>query len=280
MGPRRLLSRSGLFAAAVLAAAVAPASAAVQGTLSAQPARTGQGSSLALSASGLSGSGATSPPQGLSLQLFRGFRVDPSAVPGRCSDAQAARSGCPAAARVAAGTATGSYGLLGLGGPFTATITAWLAPPRGHDLADVVVELDTLGQHVMARGQLATVADPVYGFALRFDPLPTGNLPPGASVTLSSLSLTTGAFSTRSSTTRRARRRRARRCRSRHGHRCASAHRRRAVKTHRRAHIAAGATAASLIVNPPSCLGSWPAQLLVRYSDHVDASDLPIACSG
>jgi len=274
-----LVSRAGLLAAVVLVASATPSRAAGQGTLTAQPAQTGQGSNLVLSASGLSGNSGTSPPQGITIQLFRGFHIDPSAVVGRCSDAQATSSSCPANARAATGMATGSFSFLGMGGPFTATITAWLTPPSGSDLADVVVELDALGRHLMARGQLSTVADPVYGFALRFDPLATGSLPLGSSATLSSLTLTAGASSTRSTPPRR-RRHRARRCRSRHGHRCASTHRHKPTPPHRRARIAARTTTTNLIVNPSSCLGSWPAQLLVRYSDHTDTTDLPIACSG
>lgn len=275
-----LASRAGLLAAVVVVASATPVGAAGQGALTAQPARTGQGSNLVLSASGLSGNGGSSLPQGITVQLFRGFHIDPSAVVGRCSEAQATSSTCPADARVATGMAMGSFSVLGMGGPFTATITAWLAPPSGSDLADVVVELDAVGQRLMARGQLTTVADPVYGFALRFDPLPTGSLPPGSSATLSSLTLTAGASSTRSTPTPRRRRHRARRCRSRHGHRCVSTHHRKPTPPHRRARIAARTTTANLIVNPASCLGTWPAQLLVRYSDHTDTTDLPIACSG
>ncbi len=271
----------------VLACGAVPAAAdpAPAGTATAQPNQVGKPSSIVIRASGSSGGLGQSLPQGVTVALFSGFGVDLGAVSERCGASDAKNATCPAASRVATGQFQGQASFAGTQQPISGTLNAFLAPPSGGDLADVVVEVSAGGQSRSGRGQLVAVNQAPFGYELRFDPLPASMVPPGASVSIDQLTLTIGASRVEGARPpvpkRPAAHRRHRRCRTKHCARRRRASRHRRVSAPRRGKRARGpAVTHSLLTNPSTCSGSWPLQLRVRYSDHTDVRDAPIACTG
>jgi hypothetical protein len=255
----------------------ASADPAPSGTATAQPNTPAQPSHIVIDAKGSAGGVGASVPSGVTIAVYRAFKLDLDAVAERCTDAQASSFTCPPDSQVASGSVSGTASSAGFQQPFSGTIEAFLGPTRGGDLADVFVEVDVAGKHG-GRGQLVAVSDPTFGYELRFDPLPQASLPPGFSATVNELSVNIGAMRTTASPTTpspgtaptgmrrmRQRCRRARRCR----------HRRRGQGAGR----SAATVAHSLITNPPACAGSWPLQIRVRYPDHTDVRDAAIACN-
>ncbi|TMK40279.1 MAG: hypothetical protein E6G56_08270 [Actinobacteria bacterium] len=285
MGRMRALARAQLLAAfAVMVGATAPASAdtAPMGSAIAQPHRAGAPSHIVVSGSGSSaGLGGTSP-KGITLAVYRGFRLDLRTIAARCtSTANPAR--CPKSSQVASGSFRGTATYPGGAFPFNGTIQAFLAPPSAGALADVIVVVSVAGMTYSGRGQLVAVAGPVYGYELRADPLPAGAVPAvpaGVTVTLDELSVNVGAARRLRGPRRRAaqggRRRRGRRCPAgRRGRAC-----RRARGRPRRPTPGRSVKTLNLITNPSVCAGPWPFELRVRYADHTDVRDFGIACSG
>lgn len=271
---RRLLAA----AAVGLASLVSPAAAqAPTWTATAQPSQAAKQSRITVTASGSANSG-QSVPQGITLALFKGFTLDLGAVAERCTSTASPPS-CPPGSQIATGQFSGSGSYMGFSRNFSGTIQAYLAPPSSGDLADVIVVVNVSGLGSgSARGQLVSVSDPTFGYELRFDPLPSGMIPPGASATINQLTLTAGAMRTTSVAANhrhKARKKhRTKACR-RHGRHCRRASRR----TRHRAVKAAQGQTLSLLTNPASCPGSWPLEVRVRYSDHTDVRDTPIACT-
>ena len=140
-------------------------------------------------------------PTGVTLLVYKGFGLDLAAA-GRCNDADAGAGTCPTSSQIATGVVSGSASLAGLfATPVTAPIGVFLANASNGDLADVVVEVSVQGTIQSARGQLIGVNDPTYGYAFRFDPLPTVTAPAGTTVTLDEFTLTVGASATGAGTT-------------------------------------------------------------------------------
>ena len=197
------------------------------------------------------------PPNAVSLLGTPGLKIDPRAVAGRCSDAQADRFDCPSASRIGSGSAQGhAEGALVPGGryDFTASILVFLAPPRASgDLAGVVLQVSEpqSGQRFNAKGRIRR--DPAFGWETRFEGLAGGGqLPPGVTVKLDRITLRVAANRTvrKRVTVRR------------------NGKRRRVIKRFRY----------SLLTNPRTCTGAWPYRLRVEYADRTDEYDGAAPC--
>jgi hypothetical protein len=251
----------------VFAAALAfPAAAAAQGevTVSLTPAVAGKPSRLALEASGQAVSSGQQPPKSFALFIARGFRFDSRSRAARCTAKEESASNCPAASRVATGTAEGEataplFGTF----PFRANIEAFLAPrsQRG-DIAGVVLEIRG-ARTASAHGRLLPVNNgSPFGSELLFENLTFPQPPAGASAKLNKLTLLVSAG-------RKVRKVkvRKRRVRTRHGTKI----RRKRIVRVRRFH---------LITNPATCAGSWPYQLRVGFQSAPEfVRDGSVACS-
>ena len=275
----------GLFCGAVRA------DTAPSGTATAQPNTPSQPSHIIIDAKGSSGGLGSSLPQGVTVAVYKGFVLDLMAVAQRCTDAQATSFTCPTDTQVASGSFSGTASGPGFQTPFSGTIEAFLGPTEGGDLADVFVEVDVAGGKHGAKGQLVAVSDPTFGYELRFDPLPQATVPPGFTATVNELTVnigasrTTGSSTPPSSTTSPMRARPRGQGQGQGAGRSAATGRRSARRRARargRGRPRGRSTQTvthSLITNPATCAGSWPVQIRVRYSDHTDVRDAPIACS-
>ena len=254
------LRRSVIAASVALTAAAALASTAPPGTLSLVPNTAGHASKLVIDASLGGNAQSNAQVQSVVLSGTRGLRFDPRSRRARCTSQQASNFGCPAASRIGTGQAQGhASGALVPGGryDFTASIQAFLAPPQqSGDLAGVVLQFNEpkSGQRGSTTGRVVPVASGPFGIQLRFDDL-GGAMPPppGVTITIDRLQMTSGAKRrvVRSRTVRR------------HGRR---------VRVRRRITY-------SLLTNPRTCGGSWPYQLVVTYSDHQQVYDGSAPCS-
>lgn len=217
--------------AALTAVALAsPALAQSEGTLRVRldPNLAGAGSRLLVEASGQEFQSGGALPRSVVIATARGFRFDPRAVAGRCTDQQARAFTCPANSRIGGGQAEGSAsGPLVPGGSqnFTATIDLFLAPARRGEVAGVVVQITLGGFRATARGSFVSVSSRRYGAELRFDFPDQQPVPPGVTLSVRRVTLTVGAA--------------------------------RRVNGVRR----------TLIRNPATCRGSWPYQVRVGFSD-------------
>jgi hypothetical protein len=204
-------------------------------------------------------------PRSASLFIARGFRIDPRARATRCSRREAGTLSCPKSSRIATGNAQGQVTFAGLGtSPFTASIEAFLAPPRVRgDIAGVVAVVRAVGEARSASGRLIPVAGPgEFGAELRFDDLNFPQPPAGTSARIDRLSLLVSA----GRVVRKVKRIR-RRVRTRNGVRI----RRLRVVKRKRYH---------LITNPRSCSGVWPYQLRVGFpSSPEQVRDGSVTCS-
>ncbi len=271
------------------AALPAAADTATPGTVVAQPSNAGAASHLVIDAKGTGAGFGGVFPTGVTLLVYKGFGLDLAAA-GRCNDADAGAGTCPTSSQIATGVVSGSASLAGLfATPVTAPIGVFLANASNGDLADVVVEVSVQGTIQSARGQLIGVNDPTYGYAFRFDPLPTVTAPAGTTVTLDEFTLTVGASATGAGTTPTPKPK-LKSCRKGHHHnsknKCVkNKPKKKKKKTAKKAATTAAVavTAATvthnLITNPATCSGSWPTQLQVRYPDHTQTLDAAIACS-
>ena len=241
--------------------AAASAADAPQGAVRLSPDVAGRATELRVEIGGevLAQNTSNEQPRALSLFGTRGLKVDPRAVSGRCTEAQADAFDCPASSRVGDGSAQGrAEGAIIPGGgfDFTARIDVFLTAPRqSGDVAGVVVLVSEpqSGQRFNARGRVVKVASGAFGTETRFEGLSGGGqLPPGVTVKLNRVELRIGAKRTvRKTVTVR-----------RHG-------KRRQVKKRR---------TYSFLTNPRTCTGSWPYRLRVEYSDRADDHDGNVAC--
>lgn len=229
----------------VLLALPAAAFAQAQGdaNLTLSPNKAGKHSRLIFTAAGSALSSGQQPPKSVSLFIARGFRLDPRARRGRCTDQQANQFDCPANSKVASGTADGEVTIPPFPAfSFSATVEAFLAPraQRG-DIAGVVIEgrESKSGRQAVIHGRLLRVSgDPRFGAELRFDNFDLGQqqAPAGASAKLTHFDLNVEA------------RRKVKKVR--------------VVRHHRRKRV----RRYYLITNPKRCAGSWPYELRVTFA--------------
>ncbi|HVS29552.1 MAG TPA: hypothetical protein VHE14_08360, partial [Solirubrobacteraceae bacterium] len=131
----------------------------------------------------------------------------------------------------------------------------------------------TTGMRGGATGRLVPVSGGPFATELRFDPLPSPALPPGFTITLKRATLRVGAERTvTASTTTPTRGGGQTRSRGRHRRR-----RSRQRRGKKRAHAAADVRH-DLITNPPTCGGTWAAQVRLRYPDRTDTRDVAVPC--
>jgi hypothetical protein len=267
-------SRSLVLSAGLVVLGLAPAAAAqspspgpdadaVRVTLSSPVAGTGTRVSVEVDGSRLALPAGASP-SGFALLVQQGFRADTSAVARRCAPEEAERFACPAASKVAAGTATAAVTFFGITREVVVDIEGYLAPAvRPGDIAGIAVsaEAKDLDQRFTTTGRLVRAAAPD-GLALRFDDLAGGaQVPAGVSIALRSVSLTAGVARTvtvRRTVTRRTKVKR--RVRGKDGRvrtRTVTVSRRVKVTRRERRH---------LVSTPSSCTGTWSARAIVSFA--------------
>lgn len=221
---------------------------------------------LSLQASGSALSSGQEAPKSVSLLIARGFKFDSRARAARCTSEQASAYDCPAASRVATGSAEGQatvpvFGVI----PFRAAIEGFLTPKvQPGDIAGVVVQASASGRRTSIQGRLVPVVGTgPFGAQLLFENFePAPQAPPGSSAKLDRFELTVSAR-------RRVRRVRLvkRRVKTRHGIR---------IKRRRKVQI----KRYYLIRNPRACTGSWPYQLRVTFPTRPEiVRDGSVACS-
>jgi hypothetical protein len=261
-------------AATTLAAALAlPAAAAAQVAgdvnVTLSPPVAGKAARLSVTATGQATSTGQQPPKSISLFVARGFRVDPRARGEVCTDEQRKALRCPAASRIASGSAEGEATFLLQRFPFRATIEAFLMRRlQPGDVAGVAFALRASGRQSSGRGRLLRVGGSgPFGLELRFDELPSFQVPVGASAQLTRFELTVGA-----NRTVRERRRIKRRAQKKALTRKQRRRKRRRYRIVRVRH--------DLIRNPATCPGSWPFQLRVAFPSAPEVvRDGSVTCS-
>jgi hypothetical protein len=250
-----------------LAVLTAPAAAvqAPPGTVTLSDNHAGAFSRLFVSFNGQASSAGTKPPQALFIDFPRGGKFDLRGRKTRCLPEQASASKCPADARIGTGSvqgsASGPSGLLGPGvrQDFNVSVELFVASPtHPGDLADIVAEFREPKFSISRSGRARVLSLPSGPFEVevQVDQFPTTSLPPGTTVEVSKAELNVGG----TRTVRKVRRKRVRR----HG----KIRRRRVVRKRRY----------SVITNPPTCTGTWAAQVRVRYSDRTDTYDAALPC--
>ena len=158
---------------------------------------------------------------------------------------------CPAKSRVATGSAQGSATFFGQTFPISITIEAFLAPKVDPgDIAGVaiVAREQSTGRGGSGTGRLLPLVGGPFGLELRFDEIPTGEVPAGVTVQLDRLDLTVTA----SRTVRLKRKRKGKPRRKRTYH---------------------------LIRNPGACSGAWPYQARVVFPSSELVRDGSVACT-
>ena len=232
------------------------------------PSKAGKHSRLSFTAAGSALSSGQQTPKSVSLFIARGFKLDPRARKGRCTDEQAQQFDCPVDSKVASGTADGEVTIPPFPAfSFSATVEAFLAPrAQPGDIAGVVVEgrESKSGRQAVIHGRLLRVSgDPRFGAELRFEnfDLGQGQAPTGASAKLNHFDLSVEAR--RKVTKVRVVRRRVH---TRHG---TKIRRKRRKRVHRY----------YLITNPRTCAGSWAYQLQATFPSGPDqVRDGSVAC--
>jgi hypothetical protein len=291
---QRVLTAIATVGVGLWAALPAAGDTATPGTVVAQPSNAGAASHLVLDAKGTGAGFGGVFPTGVTLLVYKGFGLDLAAA-GRCNDADAGAGTCPESSRIATGVGSGSASLAGLFSmPVAAQVGVFLANASNGDLADVVVEVSVLGTVQSARGQLVGLNDPTFGYAFRFDPLPTVTVPAGTTATVNEFSLDVGASAPGPGTTPAPKPKpKLKPCRKGYHHnsknKCVKNKKKKKVTKKPAKKASATAPAASavaaatvthnLITNPATCSGSWPTQLQVRYPDHTQTLDAAIACT-
>jgi hypothetical protein len=294
-------------AAAVLLALAAPALSDTQpapaGLATLVPDNAAAPSHLKLDAEGPGGGlEAGKLPSSLAFAWQKGFTIDPSAVPGVCSNSQADNGQCPDSSRFASGTidlVAHGGGFAPGGSHYTANLTLYVGPPQqAGDPAGAVFHFiePSSGFSGSSRGRIDNLSDPTYGTEVRFDKLPLPSLPPGFTFDLQSLKLDVGVIGgqsaapsgsgtgsgsgsgsgTGTTNTPGHRRRRHRRGRTLHIRHHAV---RKASTGAASAAGARAASASSFLVNPPTCSGSWSVRLQIGYSDGVQERDASAPCT-
>lgn len=234
-----------------------PAAALAQGevTVTLTPAKAGKPTRVSLKATGEAVSSGQEAPKSVSLFIARGFRFDSRARAKRCSAADAKAYSCPAASRVATGSAEGEATVPVLGVvPIAATVEAFLTPRRQRgDIAGIVVlaKESRSGQRALIRGRLLRVATAgQFGTELRLESFDVGQqtAPPGTSAKLNSFAVSISA------------RRKVRK----------PVGRRRKLRVRRY----------YLLRNPRRCTGSWPYQLRAAFPTRPEfVRDGSVRCS-
>lgn len=283
------------------AIAVAPARAAMApaGTATLDPVTAGAGSHLLLDAQGPGGGGfhRQEIPTGLSIALNRGFALDPAAVAGVCSDADAGNDACPAGSIVGTGVLdVFAEGLaFGPGGQhLTAQLTFYRAGPRqAGDPMGIVFSFKELssGYHGASVGRVLTLDDPLLGLEVRWDKLPIPDLPPGLHFTLERLRVNLGAGTATPPVRVKPAAKPKRNCRRvrRHGKRYYLCRRRvKSMRCHRhgkrylcrRRHRARAAQdGGALLTNPVACAGTWRVRLSLVYPSATEVRDADAPCT-
>jgi hypothetical protein len=257
---RTLIRSSALaFAAGALIASSAPGQPAPEGTVQLTPNTAGKPSTLSFDLNPEE-MGTAETPQSVTLFIANGFKFDRRARAERCSDAQAQQVACPPKSRIGTGQAiVNASGFLVPGGSqdFTASIEMFLAAPASPgDLAGVVVQVSepTTGIRRSGRGRLTRVAEGPFGSALVFDEFPGAvQPPPGVTIDVKRVQLSVGA------------RRRVRKVKK--------------VRKKKKVVRKVRVRRYYLITNPPTCTGSWPFQVRVRFPSGEVVRDGAIGCS-
>ena len=200
-------------------------------------------------------------PRAAVLAAAAGFKFDPRARAARCSESQAAAFECPAASRIGAGSADATVSSGPFSGDVTVDVTVFLAPPpRSGDVAGVVLHFRerSTGRQGTTTGRVVKVGGGPFGLEVRFEDLARASQVEGFQVRVNRLQADVGAF-------RNERVKRYRTVRRKGKKRRVAYY----VKVRR-----------DLIRNPRTCLGSWPYQLRLRYSDtHESVRDGAVRCS-
>ena len=247
---RRPLLTTGLALCALLAV---PASAQIPGDpVRVEPNKAGVASHLIVDVRAAEDpqSNGRSPQQAV-LAATQGFKFDPRARAGRCSDAQAKAFNCPGDSKIGSGTAnlTASNGVISQ--PLVADLTIFLAPPAQKGDAGgvwVLVKERSSGEQGAIFGRVVRLGSGgPFGLEVRFESLsPAGAaVPEGFTLRLDRLQTNVGAFRHQKVTvccktvTRNGKRKKVR-----------------YKKKVRR----------DLIRNPRTCDGSWEYQVRLRYS--------------
>jgi hypothetical protein len=276
-------------AAVLAAAAPAAASPVPAGVATLQPNTTGAGSHLLIDARGAdAGFHPNSIPTALGWAFEKGFALDVTAAPSKCTVDQAKKEQCPEDSRLG----RGAIGVNLTGSHATAKIDFYRAdPPNPGDQGGIILyfkEPDS-GFTDAGVGSVRAIDDGNLGELIRFDKLPIPQLPPGVQITLDHIQLDFGAGSSSApaagsptATGRQKVRLPCRRYRPRHGrHRRCVAYRH-GLRNHlparsARAHASA---ASSFITNPPACDGDgWTIQLQVDYRGSSERREAQATCA-
>jgi hypothetical protein len=228
-------------------------------------------------------------PTALGWAFEKGFVLDPTAAPGKCTVDQAKKQQCPESARLG----SGAIGVNLPGEHATAKIDFWRAdPPDPGDQGGIILYFNDAqdGYSDAGIGSVRKIDDGAFGEIIRFEKLPLPSLPPGLNITLDHIQLDfgagtfTGATETGDGSSTRKHhkvRLKCKRYRPRHGrHRKCVAYRQgknARVKSKTRAHASA---AGSFIVNPPACdADGWAIQLQVDYKSGGERREAQAPCS-
>jgi hypothetical protein len=173
-------------------------------------------------------------PSAIEVQAVRGLKVDPRAVPGRCTDEQADAFACPRSSLIGGGQVEGrAEGPFIPGGfDFTAQLSVFLTDPRSAgDIAGVAAILTEpqTGQRYYVHGRIVPIPRGQFGVKLRLEGLDGFRPAPEVTVKLKRVFVDAA----RDRTVRR------------HGRRVRY----------------------SLLTNPRKCSGRWPYAVEVEYPD-------------
>lgn len=189
------MNRLLIAAAAVAATALSPAATAVAApgaTLT--PNKAGKASRLHVELDAAAADFGGRFPDAVVADIQKGFKLDPKAVATTCSDAAANSVSCPAAARIASGSAVISAGAFGT---YTAKVEGFLAQTKqAGDLAGVILQITEPQTQIKksVRGRVV-VGGGEFGYQIRFEQLTAAlpPLPPGVTLQLQSLAFDVGA---------------------------------------------------------------------------------------
>jgi hypothetical protein len=293
-GTGRVRCAVAALAACACFAASAAASPDPAGVASMKPDTPSAGSHLLIDAKGAdAGFRQNEIPTALGWAFEKGYVLDATAAPGKCTVDQAKNGQCPADSQLG----SGDIGVILPGDRATAKIQFFRAdPPNPGDQSGIILYFNDAqdGYSDAGIGSIRQSDDPAFGELIRFDKLPLPNLPPGLNITLDHIQLDfgagtfTGATETGDATApgKHARkhhkvRLKCKRYRPRHGkHRkcVAFRHGKNArVKSHAHAHASASG---SFIVNPSTCdSDGWTVQLQVDYKDGSERREAQAACA-
>ena len=174
-------------------------------------------------------------PKSAMLLVQKGFRSSPKSVRVLCTAKQANGNSCPAGSKIGTGSATATATFAGQTFHPNIALTLYLGKrQQAGDIASVVIigtlQNSPISGTAHATGRLFKQSGG--GLEILFDKLPSFNVPPGATVTVNSLTLKAGAKRT------------VKQGKGRHKHKVRY----------------------SLITNPPTCSGRWTGTFTVTFS--------------